>query len=376
MLYVSMVDEKKVEGEVEKKNMWVVLQRSVKGIHFGSWEEKETAVKEIKSLAKQGSKNRRFLAELGVIPPLVAMVGSQVVGRRRLAVQTLLQLANGTYTNKALMVEAGIIAKLPENMGVFEESTKHEFAQLLLFISSLAITKFPISSTKILPFVFSILESDSSIETKELCLGTLYNLSTILDNSENLVTSGVVDTLLRMSTIKNTSEKALATLGNLVITLTGRKALENNPMVPENLIEIMTWEENPKCQEFSAYILMILANQSSAQRLKMANDGIVPVILEVALLGSPLAQKRALNLLQLFKDEKQMKMRSHSGPQTGRISIGSPVDPREGKRLMKKMVEQSLYKNMETIARRANGDEGSSKIKFFGVTSSSKSLPY
>lgn len=279
------------------------------------------------------------------------------------------------------MVEAGILSKLPSNADVLDGPTRHELAQLLLSISSLSNSQFPLTSTTILPFLVGILESNSSLETKEVCLGTLYNLSTMLDNAGTLATNGVVHTLLRLSSVKETSEKALATLGNLVVTLLGKKAMENNPMVPESLIEILAWEDKPKSQELSAYILMILAHQSSVQREKMANSGIVPVILEVALLGSTLAQKRALKLLQWFKDERQAKMGPHSGPQTRRINVlGSPVSLREvseGKRMMKSMVKQSLCKNMETITRRANANEDcSSKLKALVISSSSKSLPY
>ncbi|PQQ03312.1 U-box domain-containing protein 7 [Prunus yedoensis var. nudiflora] len=52
----------------------------------------------------------------------------------------------------------------------------------------------------------------------------------------------------------------------------GKKAMENSTAVPESLIEILTWEDKPKCQELSSYILMILAHQSSDQRVKMANS--------------------------------------------------------------------------------------------------------
>ncbi|KAA8519677.1 hypothetical protein F0562_013878 [Nyssa sinensis] len=357
----------------------VVLQTSVKRLHFGSCEEKEVAAKEIKRLAKEDLKMRKSLAELGVVPTLVAMVGSEVVDRRSLAVQALIELASGSYTNKALMVESGIISKLPNNFDVLDESTRNEFALLLLSISSLANSQFPLNSSKFILFVLGILDSDSSIETRELCLGTLYNLSTLLDNAGSLVTNGVVHTLLGLSSVKEISEKALATLGNLVVTLQGKKALENNPMVPESLIEIMTWEDKPKCQEFSAYILMILAHQSSAQRAKMAKAGIVPVLLEVALLSSPLAQKRALRLLQWFKDERRTRMGPHSGPQTGRMSIGSPLNQRDaadGKKMMKNMVKESLHKNMQTITRRANAAGDCSKLKALVISSSSKSLPY
>ncbi|KAF5472977.1 hypothetical protein F2P56_009629 [Juglans regia] len=368
--------------ERESEDESAVLQRSVKKLHFGSWLEKEMAVKEIERLAREDGKTRKFLAQLGVIPVLVAMAASEVAAQRRVAVTALIELANGTYTNKALMLEAGILSKLPQNIDTVDELTRREFAELLLSLSSLANnTQFPLASSETLPFLLSILQSSSSVETKELCLGTTYNISTVLDHAGALVSSGLLQTLLTLSTIKELSEKALATLGHLVVTLMGKKAMENSPIVPESLIEILTWEDKPKCQELSAYILMILGHQSSTQREKMAKSGIVQVLLEVSLLGSPLAQKRSLKLLQWFKDERQANMRPHSGPQTGRIAMGSPVNPREaqeGKKMMKNLVKQSLYKNMEVITRRANiaAVHSSSRLKALVISTSSKSLPY
>lgn len=307
LLIVIEEGEKGIMGkEVDKDSGWMVLQKSVKKLHFGSWDEKEVAAEEIKRLAKEDLKRRKLMAELGVIPPLVAMVGGSeaVLRRQRLAVQTLTELGNGSLTNKALMVEAGILSKLPQKTDNVDGNTRQEFAELILSISSLANTQYNMDSSRIIPFAVSILDSsNSSVETKCTCLGTLYNISSVLENSASLATNGTVTTLLRLSSsLKEVSEKALATLGNLVVTLMGKKAMEENPMVPQSLIEIMTWEEKPKCQELSVYILMILAHQSSVQREKMAKAGIVPVLLEVALLSSSLAQKRALKLLQWFKD--------------------------------------------------------------------------
>nr|GMD11540.1 U-box domain-containing protein 7-like [Ipomoea batatas] len=379
---------KREEGIVmereESDGGWAVLQKSVKKLHFGSWEEKEAAAMEIKTVAQQDLKRRKSMAELGVIPPLVAMFGSHVAERRRLAVQTLVQLANGSYTNKALMVEAGLLSKFPEKMDILEESTRQEFVQLLFSITSLANAELPaINTSRIVPFLVSILESSTNNDTRELCLSTLHNLSSVLENSGILVKNGAVTILLNLSSVREVSDKALAVLGNLAVTLTGKKALEDSPAMPESLIEIMTWEESPKSQELSVYILMILAHQSSIQREKMAKAGIVPVLLEVALLGSALAQKRALKLLQWFKDERQSRMGPHSGPQMRRAAtMGSPVHPREvdeGKRLMKSIVKESLYKNMETITRRANGEGESSSARLKAAlvsSSSSKSLPY
>lgn len=383
--YREVKNEDCMEGKLEvghdDGDGWVVvLRRSVKRLHFGSWEEKEAAAGEIKKLVGEDLKRLKTMAELGVIPPLVAMVGSEVVARGRMALRALIELANGSFANKALIVEAGFFSKLPENMDVLDETHKQELANLILSISALANSQFSIKSTRMIPFVVSTLESSSSnVDTKESCLSILYNLSSILDNTGPIINSGAVEVLVKLSAEKLTSEKALETLGNLVVTLAGRKALEHNPVVPEAFIEIMTWEEKPKFQELSSYILMILVHQSSFQRQKMAKAGIVQVLLEVALLGSPLAQKRALKILQWFKNERQMRMGTHSGPQVGRVAFSSPLNQRdlvEGKRLMNNMVRQSLYKNMENITRRANAAEDSSKIKALVVSPSSKSLTY
>lgn len=276
-------------------------------------------------------------------------------------------------------MEAGILSKLPKTIDLVDESTTSKLVELLLSLSSLANTQFPLAILDFLPLLRNILEKGSSFDTKNSCLGALHNLSTVLENACPLVSSGVVPILLDVSSIKEISEKALATLGNLSVTLMGKKAIENNSMVPETFIEILSWEDKPKCQELSVYILMILAHQSSLQRKKMAQAGIVPVLLEVVLLGSNLAQKRAMKLLQWFKDERQTKVGPHSGPQTPRFAMGSPVNQREakeGKRLMKSLVKQSLNRNMEIITQRANAAGESSKLKSLIISTSSKSLPY
>ena len=76
----------------------VVLQRSVKKLHFGRWEEKEKAAMEIERLAREDGKTRKLMAELEVIPVLVAMVSSDVPSRRLVGVTALIELARGTYT--------------------------------------------------------------------------------------------------------------------------------------------------------------------------------------------------------------------------------------------------------------------------------------
>ncbi|GAA0161001.1 hypothetical protein LIER_17421 [Lithospermum erythrorhizon] len=370
------------ERSDDEENWMVLLRKAVKRLHFGRWEEKEEAAEDIRRLAKEEDiKRRKLMVELGVIQPLVDMLASDPPRTQMVALQALNHVTSASLTNKAIMVGAGIMSKLPKKVDSLDESTKQEYAHLLLHLTALATSGFPLtSSTIMIHLAVRILDSTTSTTTINLCLSTLHNLSLGLDNVGGLVTCGAVHSVLRVCSSKESSEIALSILGNLAVTVMGKKALENNVMVANTLIEILTWEENPKCQELSAYILMSLAHQSSTQRDKMAKSGIVPVLLEVALLGSPLAQKRALKLLQWFKEERRVRMGPHSGPQEGRImstySLGSIQEVGEGKKLMKNIVKHSLHKNMERITSRANGLGDSYSFKSLVATSSSKSLPY
>jgi len=74
-----------------------MLQKSVKKLHFGSWEEKEEAAKEIERLAKEDEKVRELATELGVVTVLVSMALSDVASRRRVALKALIHLSYGNH---------------------------------------------------------------------------------------------------------------------------------------------------------------------------------------------------------------------------------------------------------------------------------------
>lgn len=272
-------------------------------------------------------------------------------------------------------MEAGILCKLPKKIELEDESIR-EFADLLSSLSSLGNIQFRDSSLNFLQFLIDILKSCRSFDTKESCLVAMCNISTVLENAGPLVSNGVVPILLELCSEKGTSEKALTILGNLGVTLMGKKALENSSTVPKCLIEILSWEDEPKCQELSANILIILAHKNSTQINKMVESGIIPVLLQVALLGTSSAQKRARKLLRLFRDERQIKMAKHSGPHSSRIALENQRDREEGKRMMKSLVRESLHRNMEIITKRVNaGEDSSNGLKSLLTSTSSKSLP-
>jgi hypothetical protein len=220
------------------------------------------------------------------------------------------------------MVKAGLLAKLQQLVNNKEFSRRHEIPLLLLSISSLAKTNFHFTPRQILPFLIKSLNwKETPLCTRLTCLETLYNFSIQLNNINPIVSNGAIDALLTLSLEKATSEEALSVLSNLILSAEGKRGIENHPTVPKILIDITCREENPRCQELASYLIIVLAHGNKEQRRKMHECGIVQVLLQLALLGSPLAQKRALKILEWYKNAGQEKGCVHFGPRMESVSI-------------------------------------------------------
>ncbi|KAG0455995.1 hypothetical protein HPP92_023783 [Vanilla planifolia] len=352
--------KQEVEGEGEA----VAIRRSVKALLFGGWEEKEAAVRD---WAKAKQNRRRELAELGVLPPLVAMLADgRDEGCRRLAAEALVELADGSFRNKVLIVEAGFVELLPLFQKAKEPSIKQALAPLLLSISTLATTPFPVDVHPILSTLLSILNSTPppSAATTMACAAALCHLSTKLQSAKSLVSAGAVHTLLKLCSDAGAAEAALSALCNLALSSAGREAIGGDSLVPGALVEAMAREGEPRCRELGAYLLMVVARGSAKQRRRMEEAGAVPMLLEVALLGSGVASRRAIRMLQWLK----------GGGRVGAGGDGFEVEEEEDgdndgeggmkqrSRAVRGLVTQSLHRNMESILSRgrekdANGEK-------------------
>ncbi|KAG9137853.1 hypothetical protein Leryth_026856 [Lithospermum erythrorhizon] len=81
------------------------------------------------------------MVELGVIQSLVDMK----------CIQALVELSNGSFMNKAVIMEAGLLPNLPGKVDSLDESTKQEYA-ILLFCYHHKI-KYPLKSSQMITFV-------------------------------------------------------------------------------------------------------------------------------------------------------------------------------------------------------------------------------
>lgn len=295
------------------------------------------------------------------------------------------------FRNKVRIVQAGLLKKLPLVADDRDVCRSQELALLLLSISSLANTDFPLRTTELLPFLVATLgATDVPPDAKLPCLAALRNLSAKLEHARDVASSGAVRALLPLALEPKTSEPALAVLGELAAAAAGaagREAMEaEGEAVPRALLEAMTRHGSARCQERATYLAMVLAHGSRALRRAMRRLGVVQALLEVSLLSSsPLAQRRAAIILRWFKEDgpQSRTTRAHSGPRVEGVAEATScrdddvAGEAKGCRdtTVDEIVRRSLDRNMKSILRRATASVDLTNVKLLVTSSSSKSLP-
>ena len=85
------------------------MRAAVRRLSFGAPEEKREAAGEVAALARSDERMKRLLPELGVVPPLVAMLADARggTGARLAAAGALLELARGTHRSVGSLGVAG-----------------------------------------------------------------------------------------------------------------------------------------------------------------------------------------------------------------------------------------------------------------------------
>lgn len=269
-----------------------------------------------------------------------------------------------------------------------------------LGLSALDTNKLLIGSSGAIPFLVKNLydpHQESSSQVKQDALRALYNLSIFPSNIPFILETKLVPFLLNALGDMEVSERALSVLSNVISTSDGRKAISTYPNSFPILIDVLNWADSPGCQEKASYILMVMAHKSYSDRQAMIEAGISSALLELTLLGSTLAQKRASRVLESLRVDKGKQISDHLGgnssaPMCGSLtSFTNPIlgsaEALEGsddlvseeKKAVKQLVRQSLQNNMRRIVKRANLPQDfvpSDNFKSLTSSSTSKSLPF
>ncbi|KAH6757884.1 ARM repeat superfamily protein [Perilla frutescens var. hirtella] len=376
---------------------------------------------DVRRLTKDDPHARTTLALLGVIPPLVALLHSPLdpnfnPHNQIAALYALLNLAIANDANKAAIVKAGAIHKMlkliqsPNCNEAIAEAVVANF----LGLSALDSNKPIIGSSGAIPFLVETLKdninrecssssgssssrsgSSSRDQAKQDSLRALYNLSISPSNVVVMLeSSDVIPYMFSKLGDMDMSERILSILGNVVSVAEGRKTISSS--VPDAfliLMDVFNWVDSPGCQEKATYILMVMAHKSYGDRQAMIEAGIVSSLLELTLLGSTLAQKRASRMLECLRVEKGkqvsaplIQQQQNSGSlESERLDESSEtmmMMMSQENKAVKQLVQQSLHSNMKRMVKRANLPANdfdfvpSHHLRSLTSSSTSKSLPF
>ncbi|KAI5063923.1 hypothetical protein GOP47_0020593 [Adiantum capillus-veneris] len=329
------------------------LQRVVVALQRGSLEERWLAADEVLDLCKDDPIARVTLGvQLKAIPPLIFILHSAHPKHQRTALLALLNLAVGNDVNKAAIVKEKALQRMVVLLQSMHAEVQAAVVTLFLNLSALDANKAEIGASGSIPLLVSLMHKE---HTRKDALRALYNIS---------IHAAGIDI--------------------------GRHSLiEHKELAYAVLIDVIQWMEMPKCQERAVYVLMMIAHHSPTQREAMAAAGVIPALVELSLLGSVLAQKRATRTLDSFRRAK-----AFSGPQQRQCTQADMVCANGSqsmtralseKKVVDGLVRQSLHRTMQRITRRANlskvvGDSIPSTVVSFrrplDRRSSSCSLPF
>ncbi|KAJ7958509.1 U-box domain-containing protein [Quillaja saponaria] len=397
--------ETEIDVETKKKEEGLEeLKRVVMELQVEDLPKREIAATNVRLLAKDDLEVRGTLAMLGAIPPLVGMLDLENVNAQVAALYALLNLGIGNDVNKAAIVKAGAVhkmLKLNESPTALNSSVSEAIVANFLGLSALDLNKPIIGSSGAIQFLartLQNLDNRSSPQAVEDALRALYNLSIFPINISFILETNLVLFLMKTMGDMEVSERILSILSNLVSTSEGRKAISAVPDAFPILVDALNWTDSPGCQEKATYILMVMAHKAYGDRQAMIEAGVVSSLLELTLLGTTLAQKRASRILELLRVDKGKQVSESYGgnlsanvsaPICGSSSMNSNGGAKEclededmmsaEKKAVKQLVQQSLQNNMRRIVRRANLPQDfnpSDHFKSLTTSSTSKSLPF
>ncbi|CAK7353904.1 unnamed protein product [Dovyalis caffra] len=402
------VAEAESETETQKKiEVLEGMKRIVRELQVEEGGKRREAACNVRLLCKEDGKARVTLSMLGAIPPLVGMLDLEDFQCQIDALYALLNLGIGNDANKAAIVKAGAVhkmLKIIESPNAANPSVSEAIVANFLGLSALDSNKPIIGSSGAIPFLLNALkdlDKKNSSQAKQDALRALYNLSISPSNISFIIETDLISFLMGSLGDMEVSERTLSILSNVVSTPEGRKAISTVRDAFPILVDVLNWTDSPGCQEKASYILMVMAHKAYGDRQAMIEAGIASSLLELTLLGSTLAQKRASRILECLRlDKGKQVSENYGGNMSAAVSApiyGTPsssTNPNvvskecleetedmmsEEKKAVKHLVQQSLQNNMRRIVKRANLPQDfvpSEHFKSLTSSSTSKSLPF
>ncbi|QCE01355.1 U-box domain-containing protein 1-like [Vigna unguiculata] len=269
----------------------------------GSADIQRQAAYELRLLAKTGMVNRSVIAEVGAIPFLVTLLGSQDSRIQEHAVTTLFNLSIFD-NNKILIMAAGAVDSIVEVLESGKTMEARENAAAAIYsLSMVDELKVQIGGkARAIPALVRLLKEGTSIGKKDAA-SALFNLAVYNPNKVSVVKGGAVAVLveLLMDDKAGITDDALAVLASLLGCSEGLEEIRNSRALVPLLIDLLRFG-SVKGKENSITLLLGLCKEEGevvARRL-LANPRSVPSLQSLVCDGSLRARRKADALLRLL----------------------------------------------------------------------------
>ncbi|XP_020229278.1 U-box domain-containing protein 1 [Cajanus cajan] len=269
----------------------------------GSADIQRQAAYELRLLAKTGMDNRRVIAEVGAIPFLVTLLGSQDSRIQEHAVTALFNLSIFD-NNKLLIMAAGAVGNIVEVLESGKTMEARENAAASIYsLSMVDECKVQIGGrAKVIPALVGLLKEGTPIGKRDAA-SALFNLAVYNPNKGNIVEAGAVPVLveLLMDDKAGVTDDALAVLALLLGCSQGLEEIRNSRALVPLLIDLLRFG-SVKGKENSITLLLGLCKEEGevvARRL-LANPRSIPSLQSLAVDGSLRARRKADALLRFL----------------------------------------------------------------------------
>lgn len=254
------------------------------------------AIINIRVLSKENPENRVWIANSGVIPPLVKLLSYPDLKFQEHTVTALLNLSIDD-SNKRLIAREGAIPAIIEILQHGTEEAKENSAAALFSLSMLDENKVLIGTLNGIPPLVDLLR-DGTIRGKKDAATALFNLSLNQSNKSRAIKGGIIPPLLRLLEDKSLGmvDEALSILLLLTSHPEGRAELSHNSFI-ETIVNIMK-DGTPKNKECATSLLLELGLNNSPSILVALQYGVYEHLIELTRSGTSRAQRKANSLLQ------------------------------------------------------------------------------
>lgn len=269
----------------------------------GSADTQRQAAYELRLLAKTGMDNRRIIAEVGAIPFLVTLLGSQEPRIQEHAVTALFNLSIFD-NNKILIMAAGAVDNIVQVLELGKTMESRENAAATIYsLSMVDDCKVQIGARpRAIPALVGLLREGTPIGKRDAAIA-LFNLAVYNPNKASIVNAGAVHVLveLLMDDKAGITDDALAVLALLLGHSQGLEEIRNSKVLVPLLIDLLRFG-SVKGKENSITLLLGLCKEEGelVGRRLLANPRSIPSLQSLAADGSLRARRKADALLRLL----------------------------------------------------------------------------